>query len=221
MNVLVIAPHPDDEVLGAGGTIARLSAERHHVVVAIVTRGMPELFDQALIEQGREEAVRAHAILGVAETRFMDFPAAQLDTVPHHRLNAGMLALVGETRPEMVLIPFRDDLHLDHRLVFDSALVAVRPTPGSGVREVYAYETLSETNWNASRSITAPFVPDLYVRIDDFLDRKLEAMRAYASQLREFPDERSIGALEALARSRGATVGCRAAEALMTIRRLL
>lgn len=221
MSVLVIAPHPDDDVLGVGATMARFAAEGRKVAVAIVAKGQPPLFDPAFIEQGRQEAREAHRLLGVCETIFLDFPAAQIDEVPHHELNRAMQRLLQERRPQTVFLPFRGDIHYDHQLIFDSAMVALRPSEGVGVEEVYAYETLSETNWYAPRGITPPFVPDLFVRVDDYLDAKLRAMALFRSQLREFPDERSLTALEALARHRGAIIHSRAAEAFMTIRRVL
>ena len=221
MSVLVIAPHPDDEVLGAGGTIARLASEGEQVTVVIVTRGGPPLFKEEFIERGRAEARKAHELLGVAETVYLDFPAARLDEVPHHQLNAALLGVVRERRPRAVYLPFRGDIHLDHRLVFDSGMVAVRPTHGVCVAEVYAYETLSETNWNAGRGITAPFVPDCFMRIEATLSTKLDAMAQFESQLHAFPSERSLEAIEALARHRGASVGVPAAEAFMTIRRIV
>jgi len=220
-DVLVIAPHPDDEVLGAGGTIARAAREGDRVTVAIVTRGEPDMFAPELVEQARREARDAHALLGVAETRFLDFPAVRLSQVPPHELNAAIGALVRELRPRTLFTPFRGDVHLDHRLVFDAVMVAARPGPDWRLGELYAYETLSETNWNAGRGVTAPFLPDCFVDITAHLREKLDAMRCYRSQLREFPEERSIEALEALARHRGATVGLPAAEAFMTIRRVV
>ena len=204
-----------------GGTIARLADEGRRVTVVIVTKGDAELFDADLIERGRQEARLAHRLLGVADTMFLDLPAAQLDQVPHMKLNAALLNAIKERRPELVFVPFRGDVHRDHQLVFDSTLVAIRPNGGLCVREVLAYETLSETNWNAARGVTAAFVPDCYVRIDAYLDRKLAGMATYASQLRQFPHERSLTAVEALARHRGATIGANAAEAFMTIRRVI
>jgi LmbE family N-acetylglucosaminyl deacetylase len=220
-SVLVIAPHPDDEVLGVGGTIARLADEGRRVTVAIVTKGSIEHFDAALIERGRQEAREAHCLLGVAETAFLDLPAARLDQIPHVTINAALLQVIERTRPSTVFVPFRGDIHRDHQLVFDSTLVAVRPTNGLVVAEILAYETLSETNWNAARGVTSPFIPDCYVRIDKYLDKKLRGVATYASQLREFPHERSLVAVEALARHRGATIGAPAAEAFMTIRRVI
>ena len=219
--MIVFAPHPDDEVLGVGGTIARLASEGRRVTVAIVTRGRAEDFGADHVERVRDEARAAHKILGVVETLFLDFPAARLDQVPHAELNASFTELVTHRLPNMVFLPFRGDLHLDHRLVFDSAMVAMRPVGIVRVKEIFAYETLSETNWNAGRGISAPFVPDCFVNVENYLRAKLEAMKLYASQLRQFPDERSVEAIDALARHRGATVGVIAAEAFMTVRRVL
>lgn len=217
-RVLVLAPHPDDEVLGVGGTMARLVDEGHEVYVAIVTRGDEELFNPELIAQGRREAQKAHRILGVRETRFLDqFPAAKLDTVPHYQLNSAIAELIQSIKPAMLFVPFYGDIHKDHRLVFESALVAARPDPGATVKEIYAYETLSETNWNAP-TITPAFTPNVYFDISQSIDRKLEAMAVFRSQLRDFPHERCLEALRALSQLRGASVGADNAEAFMLIR---
>ena len=221
MSVLVIAPHPDDEVLGVGGTVARFASEGREVSVAIVTKGESERFGSEQVRQVRQEATSAHEVLGVKRSLFLDFPAARLDSVAHGDLNDALREAVTSTHARVVFLPFRGDLHLDHRLVFDSAMVALRPTPSSHVQEIYAYETLSETNWNAGRGVTSAFAPDCFIRLGPHLERKLTAMRTYLSQLRDFPDERSIEALTALARHRGAMVGTDAAEAFMTIRRLV
>ncbi|MCS6803936.1 MAG: PIG-L deacetylase family protein [Acidobacteriota bacterium] len=220
-RILVIAPHPDDEVLGVGGTMARLVREGHDVYAAIVTRGDPSMFDAASVEQTREEARAAHKRLGIHETIFLEgLPAALLDTVPHARLNEALTELLNTVRPDYLFIPFAGDLHRDHRLVFESALVAARPTGSSLVQAIYAYETLSETNWFAP-PLTPGFVPNSYVDISMVLDVKLDAMRAYQSQLKSFPHERSLEAVEALARCRGAAVGVPAAEAFVLVRRVV
>ncbi len=168
-KILVIAPHPDDEVLGAGGTIARLSREGHQVFIVIVTQGDPSMFDLAFIERLKKEALEAHQILGVHETIFLEgFPLLLLDTVPHSRLNEALRETIYKIRPEFLFIPFRGDIHLDHRLVFDSAMVAARPNTEIYIKAIYAYETLSETNWNAPL-LTPGFSPNVYVDISDFL----------------------------------------------------
>lgn len=217
-KVLVIAPHPDDEVLGVGGTMARLAHQGHDIFVAIVTHGDPSMFDPGFIEQGRQEALKAHRLLGVRDTIFMEgFPAALLDTVPHSQLNEAFRKVLNDVKPQILFIPFNGDIHLDHRLVFESALVAARPNSTQQVQAIYAYETLSETNWNAP-PLTPGFLPNTYFDISAFLEVKLEAMRVYQTQLKLFPHERSIKAIRALARLRGATVGFEAAEAFVLIR---
>jgi len=217
MTTLVLSPHPDDEVLGVGGSIAALTRDGHEVHVVIVTKG-DSLFDPQFIEQGRAEARKAHEILGVTATHFLDeFPAAKLDTVPHFQLNARLATVMRELRPETVYVPFVGDIHRDHQAVAESAMVACRPIDGSSVRQILAYETLSETNWNAP-GITPAFTPNVFTNISDTLQRKLDAMAAFGSQLRPFPHERSVEAVEHLARYRGATVGVAAAEAFVLLR---
>lgn len=219
-RALVVAPHPDDEVLGAGGTIARLASDGIEVHVVVVTRGFAPTFDEALDEETRREALVAHERLGVAGTTFLCFPAADLDSVPHRELNAGLADVVHSVRPELLFIPFNGDIHRDHQRVFLSALVAARPNGAPAPRTIYAYETLSETNWSAPY-LTPSFVPTVYVDIATHLEAKVDAMRAYASQIKPFPHERSAEALRALAALRGSTVGCAAAEAFVLIRQVV
>lgn len=186
--------------------------------MCIVTRGDAAMFPLDLINQVRGEAARAHKILGARDTIFLEgFPAALLDTVPHSHLNKAIAETVRSVAPEVLFVPFNGDLHLDHRLIFDSALVAARPHAAQTIRRIYAYETLSETNWYAP-FITPAFTPNVFVDISDFLETKLEAMRQFESQLKPFPDERSLEAIESLARMRGATVGAHAAESFVLIR---
>jgi LmbE family N-acetylglucosaminyl deacetylase len=219
-RVLVIAPHPDDEVLGAGGTIARLSDSGAEVIVAVVTTGAPPLFAEAVTAKVRCEARSAHACLGVARTVFLDQPAARLDQIPHHELNRALGELVRELAPDTLLLPFVGDIHLDHQLTFLSAMVAARPHGAAFPGRILCYETLSETNWNAPL-MTPSFVPNLFVDISAQLERKLDAMRLYGSQQREFPHERSLAALRALAMLRGSTVHRPAAEAFMLVRQVI
>lgn len=218
--VLVIAPHPDDEVLGCGGAIARLSDAARDVHVAIVTRGQPPRFPVEAVAPLREEVAAAHALLKVTETHYLDLPAAELDRVAHADVNHALDKLFARIRPAAVFMPFKGDVHLDHELVFRSTLVAARPNRTDCPRRLYAYETLSETNWNAPY-LTPPFVPNVFVDIAETLDRKLEAFAAYRSQCRAFPNERSPEALRALATLRGATVHLNAAEAFVLIREVL
>lgn len=218
-RTLVIAPHPDDEILGCGGTMARLADAGAETFVAVVTEGRPPAYPAAFVERVQQEARQAHALLGVRETFWLGLPAAELSETPHASLNAAIQQLVAELRPRTLVIPFLGDIHRDHQLIFTSALVAARPHQPVYPELVLAYETLSETNWNAPY-LTPAFTPNVYVEISDQLERKLDAMRCFASQLREPPHERSIEALRALATLRGATVMRRAAEAFVLIRQV-
>jgi LmbE family N-acetylglucosaminyl deacetylase len=216
-HLLVVAPHPDDEVLGCGGLIARSVAAGERVTVCILTRGSPDVFDDALIEQGRAEARAVHAALGVDQTIFHDFPAPLLDTVARHRIADALGAIIREQAVDTVLIPHQGDIHHEHAIVHEAALVACRPVNGSPVRRIYAYETLSETEWAPPRG-DAAFVPTVFVDISAYLEAKLDAMRGYASQLKEPPHPRSIDGIRALASLRGFTAGLLAAEAFVLIR---
>lgn len=220
MRVLIIAPHPDDEVLGCGGTIAKLSAQGHEVFVAIATKARPPLFSEEFVAQGRQEAKQAHELLGVKETIFCDLPAAALDTTEHSRVNQEMDRLLKDIKPTELFIPFIGDMHLDHQHIFLSSLVAARPNQAIFPRKILSYETLSETNWNAAY-LTPGFQPNVFIDISEQLQIKLNAFACYASQVKAFPHERSLVALEALAKLRGATVFCKAAEAFVLIREII
>lgn len=219
MRVLVIAPHPDDEIIGVGGTIAKRVNMGNEVYVCVVTKGQEPMFKKEFIEQGRKECKEADAKLGVTETIFLDFPAVMLETVPRHELNGKIFDLIQSLKPEEIFIPHRGDMQLDHQIVVDSVMVAVRPRGEYYPKRVYAYETLSETGWNIPNTVNE-FIPTVYEDISPFMDIKIEAMRIFESQLARFPAARSLDAMEALARFRGAMVNVEAAEAFNLIREI-
>lgn len=215
--VLVIAPHPDDEVLGVGGTIARLSDAGADVHVAIVTTGRAPRFDAAQVAQVRAEAAAAHRLLGVTATHYLDCPAAELGEFAHTELNRAISGVLRQTDARTIFAPHPGDIHLDHQLSFLSALVAARPHQAAYPTRIFAYETLSETNWNAPY-LTPGFLPNLFIDITATLQRKLDAFACFESQQKAAPHERSVAALTALATLRGATVHRAAAEGFVTIR---
>lgn len=218
-RVLVIAPHPDDEILGCGGTMARLVDERAEVVVAIATTGQLPAFPPERTALVEREMRQAHEIIGIRDCRFLGLPAAALDTVPAVTLNAKFQELIADVRPDTLLLPFVGDIHADHQLSFLAGMVAARPRHAEAPSLIMCYETLSETNWYAAPT-TPAFVPNAFVDVSATLDRKLKAFETIASQLRPFPEERSIEALRALATLRGATVHLKAAEAFMIVRQI-
>lgn len=217
MRVLVIAPHPDDEIIGVGGTIAKRANDGDEVFVCVVTKGKSPIFNDEFIEQGRKECRKADKKLGVKETIFLDFPAVMLETVPRYEFNGKISEVVNSIKPDEVYIPHRGDMQIDHQMVVDAAMVAVRPRGNNYPKRVYAYETLSETGWNIP-NIVNEFIPTVYEDITDTYEMKLEAMAIFESQLSVFPEARSIGAIEALAKYRGATVSVKAAEAFSLVR---
>ena len=219
MKILVIAPHPDDEVLGAGGTIAKYTARGDEVYVAVVTKGCEPLFSAESVEKVRAECIEVDRLLGVKKTIFMDFPAAMIETVPRYELNDAFIKLVQDIAPQEVYIPHRGDMQLDHKMVVDAAMVALRPKYKHVPQRILAYETLSETGWDIPNS-TNEFIPNVYNDISEFLDKKLEAMSIFSTQLADFPNARSIDSVKALAIYRGATVSLNAAEAFELIREI-
>lgn len=219
MNVLVIAPHPDDEILGVGGTIAKRAMNGDSVYVCVVTKAGEPLFREELVEQGRKECREADHLLGVEETFFLDFPAVRLEEVPRYKLNEGLMQAVQRVKPDEVYIPHRGDMQLDHKMIVDAVMVALRPKYNHVVKRIYAYETLSETGWDIPNTVNE-FIPTVYEDISDTLEKKLAAMNIFQSQLADFPSARSLGAIEALAKYRGATVNVMAAEAFTLIREI-
>lgn len=216
-NTLIIAPHPDDEVLGCGGTIKKLTSAGMNVYILIITRGKSSLYSDDRIANVRREALDAHRLLGVTETRFLDFPAPELDKVSLAEVSASIYNVIKEFNIQIVYLPHRGDIHHDHKAVFNAGLVACRPNQAAFVKKILTYETLSETEWAAPFSDDT-FLPTFFVNITGSFEAKQSAMRCYKSQLREFPNSRSLGSIEALARLRGSTVGFNFAEAFMTIR---
>jgi len=217
MNVLVIAPHPDDEVLGCGGTICRHVAAGDTVSVLVVTRGRRELYSDEGVERVREEARQAHAVLGVSDTRFFEFPAPALDTVPRYKLASAISEVVQELQIEQLYVPHHGDIHADHYHVYHASLVAARPLAHCPVRRILAYETISETEW-APPQADAVFYPTVFTDISEYLDRKLEAMSCFETQVAPPPNARSLRTITALAQYRGATISRDAAESFMLIR---
>lgn len=218
-RVLVVAPHADDEVLGCGGAIARHAASGDEVTVLILGKASAALYDEAAREAPLCEAREAHAVLGVHRSVFREFPAPMMDTVPVHEIADAVRETVFESGAETVYVPHRGDVHQDHGVVFNAALVAARPVDGCPVRRILAYETMSETEWSPPFGGDA-FVPNVFLDISNTLDAKIDAMKKYSSQIKEKPHPRSEWGLRALAEYRGSTVGVAAAEAFALIREI-
>lgn len=216
-RVLIIAPHPDDEILGVGATMAKMVSQGDDVYVAIVTKGTEPKFCEESVQKTRAETTRAHDLLGIKETIYLDFPAAELDLVSEAELGQAISKVVQTVKPNTLFIPFCGDVHFEHQKVALACMVASRPHRDDYPERVLAYETLSETNWNAPY-LSQAFIPNVFVEVSNFLDDKLKAMRCFESQLFEFPHERSLESIEILAKHRGTNIKVKAAEAFVLIR---
>lgn len=218
-KVLVFAPHPDDEILGCGGTMIKHIDAGEEVYVCIVTKGCLPLFPPEGTEKTRSEARACHQYIGVKKTFFLDFPAVMIDKENRYEVNGKILDVVKEVQPDEVFIPHWGDMQKDHQIVADACMVALRPKYEPKVKRIYSYETMSETAWNAP-NVQNEFIPNVFVDITDSLNRKIEALGFFKTQLSPFPDARSLESVEALAKYRGALMHFNAAEAFMLIREL-
>ena len=209
-KVLVISPHPDDEILGCGGTIAK----HKEVYLCIVTKTYPPEWSSRFIINRVEEIKESNKILGIEKTYFLNFPAVKLDTIPQKELNDSISRVINKVKPDILYIPHKGDLNKDHRLVFEASLVASRPI-NHKIKRILSYEVLSETEWGQP---IEPFLPNVYVDISETFKKKIDAMKVYKSELRQPPHPRSLEIIEALAKKRGSEIGVKLAEAFMLIR---
>ena len=214
-NIVVIAPHPDDEVLGLGGTISKFCDEGVDVSVLIVSGHLPPLYDQEAFKITKQEAEEAFRIMNVKNWDFLEIPATTVHQIAVAELNGKIINFLKKYSPEWVFIPF-PDRHIDHRTIFDASLVACRPNTDTAPKVVLAYETLSETHWNAA-GIEPSFVPEFFVNITKYIDVKKRALESYVSQINN-NQSRSIEACKALAKFRGSQNGCEYAEAFKVVR---
>jgi len=217
MRVLVFAPHRDDEVLGVGGTIAKYVKNGDEVFVCEVTdvQNNPELLG---IIKSEEKA--AHRILGIKESFSLEIPVVELPNFSVIERNRRFQQIVNEVKPNIAFLPHKGDMHKDHGVVAESALVALRPLDNPQLSAMYAYETLSETEWNAPY-VDNVFIPNVWNDISDEINIKIEAMQCYKSQLCPDVQPRSIDTIKALARYRGSTIGVPYAESFMLIRQIM
>jgi len=207
MNILVIAPHPDDEVLGMGGTIKKLS-KKNKIILCVVSEGATAQYkDKKMIKVRRDSCKKTAKILGISQTIFLDYPDMRLN-LSHLDINKKLEEIIEKYRPEIVYTAPKNDLNLDHQMVFNSTLVACRPK--SGVKQILCYEIQGNTK--------VPFVPNVFENIEKEFPYKIKGFKMYKSEIEEFPNPRSITAIENLAIQRGVESGTKKAEAFELIR---
>jgi LmbE family N-acetylglucosaminyl deacetylase len=223
MKVLVVAAHPDDEVLGCGGTMARLAREGHTVDIAIMAEGITSRHshrddaDAAQLSRLHQHAHAAAAKVGAKGVRLFKLPDNRLDTVPLLDIVKLVEDLVQELQPEVIYTHHPGDLNIDHGVVHRAVLTATRPLPGQSVREIYAFEVPSSTEW-AFQRLEPVFRANVFVDVTATLEAKLAGFACYQGETRPFPHPRSPEALRANAVRWGSVVGCEAAEAFELVR---
>jgi len=221
--VLVIAAHPDDEVIGCGGTIARLTQMGHEVYISILGEGITSRQGQS--NAGNQEEVKAlHAIsqqvaniLRIKDIFFYSLPDNRFDSMPLLEVVKIIEGLIARLKPQVVFTQHGGDLNIDHTITFRATLTATRPTFNHPVREVYAYEVASSTEWGFQK-FEPHFRPNYFVDITETLEKKIMAMSYYQSEVRTFPHPRSPEALKSISRRWGSVAGLQAAEAFELVR---
>lgn len=217
MDVLVIAAHPDDEVLGVGGTMVKHVSSGDNVYVYIVTDGSSTQYEgnSKILEKKKEEAKKANFKLGVKEIIFGNLPDMKLDTIPHVQINKEISKVIEKIKPQIVYTHHYGDLNKDHQEVYKSTLVACRPY-NSSVKELYLYEILSSSEWG---EMSVQIKPMLFQKLTkDELELKIEAMKEYESELRDYPHPRSLEGIINLSKFRGQMISKEYAEAFEIVR---
>ncbi len=226
-TVAVIAAHPDDEALGAGGTLARHAAQGDVVHAVFFTDGVGARGQKDNASERNEAARKAAVILGIkaGNIHFLSFPDNKMDSVPLLDIVQALEKTLEPVRPQIIYTHHAGDLNQDHRVVAQAVLTACRPQPGSAAEEIYGFEVLSSTGWagptdTGSAKPGETFAPAHYVDITAHIDAKMSALRCYDHEMRPFPHARSYEAVEALATLRGAQMGIQRAEAFTVIRQI-
>ncbi len=212
-NVLIIAAHPDDEVLGVGGTIPILKKKGYKIITLIVTDGSTTQYKDKpeILKEKKREAELANKLLGVDELIQWEFPDMRLDTVEHNVLNNAIEKLLIDKEIHTVFVQNEHDINLDHQLVYKSLIVAARPHPMQTVKKIYSYFVNSSSEWG-SRIHGGGFNPNVYIDIIETIDLKIKAMEKYNSELRDYPHPRSIEGIRVRAQVHGLEVGLKYAE---------
>lgn len=224
MNILVIAAHPDDEVLGAGGTIANHSLKGDQVTIAILGEGITsrslsrQEADKNMLNNLEIDAVKAAKMVGCENVRLLGLPDNRFDSLDLLDVVKKIESLVTQVEPQIIYTHHFGDLNMDHVITARAVMTACRPLPGSIVQRILAFEVPSSTGWGFSDHV---FSPTVFVNIDQTLSMKLNAMQSYTSELREYPHPRSLKSLEDRARTWGSQVGMVAAEPFVLLREII
>lgn len=224
-TVLVVAAHPDDEILGVGATAARHAAEGDQVYAIILGEGQTsrgthrEDISKEVVEELHKNTLESAKAIGFQEVFFADFPDNRFDEVDLLDIVKAVEQKIRELKPQIIYTHYSGDLNVDHQYTARAVLTATRPIGDYCVEEIYAFETLSSSEWNFDYSAQSAFCPNVFVDVTDFYDKKEQAMSCYVSELCEFPHPRSLMGMDALSKMRGMAAGMERAEAFMLVRK--
>ena len=228
-KVLVVAAHPDDEVLGCGATIRRLANEKEHVYIAIMGEGIAsrdKAPNKKAMDELKKASCKAAKLLGAKDIFFFDFPDNKFDTVPRLDIVKKIESLIKKIRPTVIFTHNRSDLNIDHQISYQAVLTATRPVKGNTVKEIYMFETPSSTEWSFGQLVSTfadhlkmhTFSPNVFYDVSKTINTKVKALNLYKSEIRPFPHPRSPKALIAVSRRWGSVSGFNAAEAFELLR---
>ena len=224
MKYLIIAAHPDDEVLGCGGSMAKWSKTGSEVHILILAEGVSAR-DMHRNRESRkadfshlaQAAQKAGDILGIASVKLLSYPDNRMDSLDLLDVVKSVEEHIDKIKPEVVVTHHSSDLNIDHQVIHEAVMGACRPQPEQTVKRILSFEVVSSTEWQSS-TFGNSFAPNWFEDVSETLELKIKALEAYESEMREWPHVRSIKAVEHLARWRGASVGCEAAEAFILVR---
>jgi len=215
-KILVVAVYPDDETLGCGGTLLKHKANGDEIYWLIIT-GLDDRFDEKIIKKREEEIIKVSKMYNFDDIYKLDFPTMKVDELSMSELISKISKVFNQVQPNIIYLPFKNDVHSDHRKVFEATYSCTKTFRYNFIQKIYMMETLSETDF---ADITYNFIPNVFVDITNFFDKKIQIMKIYKSELGEHPFPRSIETIEALSKIRGAQAGCKFAESFMLLKEI-
>jgi len=220
-HILIVAAHPDDEVLGCGGTVSRLVREGYEAHTLVLGEGLTSRDEKrdrtkknSELKKLKNQILNSNKLLGVKDIFIYDFPDNRFDTIPLLDIIKIIEKIIRNVEPDVIFTHYKKDLNIDHRITHQAVLTASRPLSGVPVREIYSFEILSSTEYNYPMS----FSPNVFFDISDDLDNKIDSMKIYTSEIKVFPHPRSPEGIKLNAEYRGMQVGVKYAEAFQLIR---
>jgi LmbE family N-acetylglucosaminyl deacetylase len=221
-KILVIAAHPDDEVLGCGGTISKLVQQGSNVYTLLLGEGQTARgkVSQDEIDTLNKEMHKANEVMGVKKIFWLKFPDNRFDQVALLDIVKEIEKIIDIVKPDTIFTHHFGDLNIDHQITYKAVLIATRPLPEKNIKEIYSFEVPSSTEWNGFSASTA-FIPNVFIDISNTIDKKIEAMTKYKSELKDYPHPRSLKHIRELAVVNGSIVGLNYCEAFVLIRRII